>query len=317
MEKDKEKKKIDKFLSLDYKRFKKKNKDLSKKEIKIAWSDEVTDMLLDVIELVSKRSKDDDDVKKKKQSIFKKIIEFNMFELVLDKIDDIDKAMKLILPMFVFDFKLFIANAVNGDKEINSELTELFNMNIKYSQKLLSKFLKKRIKSLVNEGIGEDVAIDIATCVPNNASLEPRNNAFYTTAQLFNVLYNHSIETSDGVDIPKIFDIVGDKHKDILCLYALSERQSKTVKFTDSQLDTWANITKTVFDIMEKELSADEVETVLSKFASRRDADRRKGRDGIRRFAISELSDTEYPKIKKCLKRVIDENASIADMFNK
>ena len=36
MEKDKEKKKIDKFLSLDYKRFKKKNKDLSKKEIKIA-----------------------------------------------------------------------------------------------------------------------------------------------------------------------------------------------------------------------------------------------------------------------------------------
>ena len=229
MEKDKEKKKIDKFLSLDYKRFKKKNKDLSKKEIKIAWSDEVTDMLLDVIELVSKRSKDDDDVKKKKQSIFKKIIEFNMFELVLDKIDDIDKAMKLILPMFVFDFKLFIANAVNGDKEINSELTELFNMNIKYSQKLLSKFLKKRIKSLVNEGIGEDVAIDIATCVPNNASLEPRNNAFYTTAQLFNVLYNHSIETSDGVDIPKIFDIVGDKHKDILCLYALCERQSKTV----------------------------------------------------------------------------------------
>ena len=74
MEKDKEKKKIDKFLSLDYKRFKKKNKDLSKKEIKIAWSDEVTDRLLDVIELVSKRSKDDDDVKKKKQSIFKKII---------------------------------------------------------------------------------------------------------------------------------------------------------------------------------------------------------------------------------------------------
>ena len=86
---------------------------------------------------------------------------------------------------------------------------------------------------------------------------------------------------------------------------ALLERKERFSDLNESQKAFYLQVSTWCFDTLEKELSKNEIVSILETYISTRKRDELNGRDGNRRYALSTLSEDDYPKLKKIINDMI------------
>jgi hypothetical protein len=120
-------------------------------------------------------------------------------------------------------------------------------------------------------------------------------------------------ESAKSVAVPfaEIMDIaIPEEYHLAFITFALLERKEKFLKLTDSQKELYLAISNWCFSSMEK-LNKEELESVIKTYVAGRKKDDANGRDGNRRYALSSLSEQEYPKINKMITKMIANDDSI------
>ena len=62
---------------------------------------------------------------------------------------------------------------------------------------------------------------------------------------------------------------------------------------------------------MEKDLKKEEIESIVKIYINGRRKDEAQGKDGNRRYALSSLSETDYPRINKVITAMIANDDNI------
>lgn len=292
------------FSELNLKKFKKKNKDYydGKKELKRSYFAELIDLLPKTIEWTLKNGHiDNDDVKTTKANIYAKFVSDNgdeFVEAIMKELKNDNEIENIkLLPIIIKDMLVAVesenaARVQDGRKDI---------LDVSYLVELCKKILKKKIKKAGEVGVSDALAYDILTTIPCGKAFEYSVN--YRINSLFAVLYEHAkVET---VPFEKVMDeMIDDKFYKQIILFELLERKEKFGKLNDKQKELYLAITAWAFKKLNK-MSKDDIEDILKAYVSRRKQDAAQGKDSNRRYAISTLSEDEYPNIAKIVSRII------------
>jgi hypothetical protein len=168
--------------------------------------------------------------------------------------------------------------------------------------------LKKKLKKFEKEGVDEALALDALSIIPKKSVLDVSST--YRIHMLMEVLYEHA--KNKTVPFATMLDIlVGEKYYPTVTVFALLERKEKFGTLTDSQKVLYLEITNWVFNTMEKEFSKEQLAAIINKYISARRRDESQNKDGNRRYALSTLSETDYPRISGFIKEMIAKDNSI------
>ena len=123
-------------------------------------------------------------------------------------------------------------------------------------------------------------------------------------------MYTHA--KTKEVPFQKIIDIIlGEKYYPGIISFLLLERKEKFGNLDENQKKFYIQLTQWCFDTLEKELSKREIRDTLTAYVNQRRRDELNGRDGNRRYVLSTLSETDYPKIKKIINEMIVQDESV------
>jgi hypothetical protein len=79
------------------------------------------------------------------------------------------------------------------------------------------------------------------------------------------------------------------------------------MNFTDNQKKVFNDITNYCFKTME-DMSKDDIIMILKAYVEARRRDERAGKDTNRRYYISSLPESDYPRIIKAVEKMINSN---------
>ena len=96
----------------------------------------------------------------------------------------------------------------------------------------------------------------------------------------------------------------GDK-LEVVITFALLERRDKLSTFNDSQKKLFNDITDYTLKSLE-EMKKDDVFSVLKAYAETRRRDEAQKKDSQRRYYISSLPESDYPKIIKTVSKLVE-----------
>lgn len=298
-----------KFSSSTLKKFKKSADDYfeSKKELRTAYCDYLVELLPDTIEFVIKYGHiNQEEIQEVKNGVYSKLIapEFIKYLYKMVKDDDEIENIKL-LPIIVKDILEVTAkeNAARLAADPKAETYDLSDLAE------LSKFLlKKKIKKFTKAGISETLAFDVLSIIPCKQAM--KFSPSFRVRNFFECLYNHA--KVESVQFEKILNIVMDEsYYPLVILQALLERKEKFVKLSDGQKTLWLDISTWCFDTMEKTLDKDQVSEIVLSYAKFRKNDDANNKDANRRYSLSSLSETEYPRIAKTIKKISVDNEAL------
>ena len=105
-------------------------------------------------------------------------------------------------------------------------------------------------------------------------------------------------------------NIVDETYFPTFIAFSLLERKDKFSRLDDNQKKLYLTISNWCFDTMEK-LRKEEIEAIVNTFITSRKRDEGNGKDSARRYALSSLSEADYPKICKVITKMIADNDSI------
>ena len=105
--------------------------------------------------------------------------------------------------------------------------------------------------------------------------------------------------------------IFGRDYYPAIIAFALLERKERFADLNESQKACYLQVSTWCFDTLEKELSKNEIVSILETYISTRKRDELNGRDGNRRYALSTLSEDDYPKLKKIINDMIITDESV------
>lgn len=290
------------FATLDFKKFKKKEGKYydGKKELKRAYYNRLIDDLPDAISfVVFDGYVDNKGVKEFKNAILTKIASDEKFisyltELVKDG-EDIDNIK--LLPIIVKEI-LEAANIQNAKLREENPDAPVYDMSDLVE---LSKITaKKKIKKLIKAGANENMAFDIVSVLPAEAALA--KSSAYRIRTLLTVLYDYAktVNFSFGSIIKAL---VGEDYYPLVISVALLERKRKFAELeTDSQRAFYNDVTEWCFKTLE-ELDKGTIINVFDKYIKARYKDKY---DSERRYAMTLVSESDYPRIAKVVKKMIE-----------
>lgn len=303
------KKSVRKFAEASFKSFKKKNKDFydSKKELRNGYIITLIDYLPDVIEFIVKYSHiDNNDVREAKHGVLEKLSNPEFIKVLKKELkndNDIEniKFYPIIIGMMIKEAARINSIALeenpNAQTYDTSDLTDLSKM-----------ILKKKIKKFVKNDISEDIALDVLSVIPCreilNTSPSFRIRMFYETI--------YAIAMKKEVQFGKILDIlVNEEDYPLFITFALLERKEKFTKLTDLQKKVYMDISTWCFVQMEDKLKKDDVKNIIKYYVKTRQNDDVHNKDSNRRYHLSSLPESDYPKLKAIIDEMIARDDSI------
>ena len=162
--------------------------------------------------------------------------------------------------------------------------------------------MKKKLKKFEKEGVDAALAFDALSVIPKDDVLASSQN--YRIHMLMDTLYEHA--KSKTVPFATIMNIlVGEEYYPMFTVFALLERKEKFGTLTDAQKVLYLDISNWVFNTMEKDLTKDQLSEVVNTYIRSRRRDESQNKDGNRRYALSTLSETDYPRISAFIKKLI------------
>lgn len=291
------------FAKLTFKKYKKKYASDydTKKEAKAGYYLTLVDLLPKSIEFVVKYGYiKQDEVQETKNAIFDKICDEGFVKFLKKMIKDGEKIENIRLLPIVIKEIVAATNKYNTEELANDPNAKIYDVTdlIELSQLIM----KKKMKKFEKEGIDSALAFDVLSVIPKDDVLTSSQN--YRIHMLMDTLYEHA--KSKTVPFATIIDIlVGDEFYPMFTVFALLERKEKFGTLTDAQKVLYLDISNWVFNTMEKELSKEQLQEVVNTYIRSRRRDESQNKDGNRRYALSTLSETDYPRISAFIKKLI------------
>ena len=298
------------LAKLSFKKFKKESKGYydSKKELKAAYYAHVIDLLPESIKLLV-RYGHLDAVKETKEAIYAKITEKAFVKALAKELKNGLEMEELIyFPNVVYDILSIATKAVQASKEKGEDLSIDLDDLVELSQIIL----KKKIKKLKKAGVDENVAFDILSVIPTPKILD--KSQYYHIREFFSVLYQHA-KTKD-IDFEKVMKVVfkGDDYVPSIITFALLERNEKISGFNDTQKKLFNSITEYCFKTME-DMKKDDIVAILKAYTEARKRDESQNKDTNRRYYISSLPESDYPRILKVVSKIIELDEDMKKYF--
>lgn len=286
---------------LTIKRFKKENDFYdSKKDLRKAYYAFVIDLLPESIVFVIRYGHFESNAEAK-EAIYSKITDPKFIKTLTKYIKDGNEVENLDLLPNV------IANIINDAMRHQAEqkrLGEEVEFDLSDLTALSKLILKKRIKKLKSKAkIDEDLAFDLLSVIPAAKILD--RSPYHHIRLMFTTIYEHG-KTKD-IDFGKVIKfLIKDKYIPGLVTFALLERKDKVSSFTDKQRALYNEITEFCFNTME-DMDKETIRMILNQYIQARQRDENQGRDSNRRYYISSLPSSDYPKIMKAVNKLIRE----------
>ena len=297
------------FAKATLKRYKKQNGDYfdSKKELKASYSMYLIDLLPETIEFIVKYGYiDNEEVQGVKTEIYKKINDPDFIKVIKKELKNDNKIGNIkLLPIIIKEI-LMEAKRVNDQALAENPNAKVYDMTdlVELSQMIL----KKKIKKMCKVGINSSLAFDTLSIIPCDKALE--SSQFYRIHTLYECLYEHA--KSVAVPFEQIIDILIDEELyPVFITFALLERKEKFLKLTEAQKTLYLDISNWCFKTMEKDLSKEEIESIIKTYVTGRKRDDARGKDGNRRYALSSLSADDYSRITKVINKMTVDDESI------
>lgn len=299
------------FAKVTFKKYKKKYADEydSKKEVKAGYHMFLVDLLPRTIEFVVKYGYiKQEEVQATKDAIFAKLSDEDFIKFLKKIIKDGEKIDNIkILPIVIKEI-VMAADKYNTE-ELARDPNSTSIVDVTDLIELSQLIMKKKLKKFEKEGIDNALAFDVLSVIPKDDVLESSQN--YRIHILMDTLYEHA--KSKTVPFATIMNIlVGEEFYPMFTVFALLERKEKFGNLTDGQKVLYLDISNWVFNIMEKELTKDQLQEVVNTYIRSRRRDDAQNKDGNRRYALSTLSETDYPRISAFIKKLIVNDASLA-----
>ena len=297
------------FAKITFKKYKKKYADDydSKKEVKAGYHMFLTDYLPETIEFVVKYGYiKQDEVKETKDAIFSKLCDESYVKFLKKIINDGEripniKLLPIVIKEIVTETEKY--NAEELAKNPNASIVDISDL-VELSQIIL----KKKMKKFEKEGVDKALALDVLSVIPKDSVLESSQN--YRIHMLMDTIYEHA--KSKTVPFATIMNIiVGEEFYPMFTVFALLERKEKFGVLTDAQKVLYLDISNWVFNLMEKDLSKEQLQEVMNSYIRARKRDESQNKDGNRRYALSTLSETDYPRISAFIKKMIADDDTL------
>lgn len=300
-----------KMAKTSLKKFKKKNDDYydGKKEMKKAYYEELVDLLPDTIALLV-RYGHVKEVQEIKDQLYEKLVDPQFVKVLKHLIEDkVDVKNIKMLPIVIRDIVHMAKQQEAKDKEtdVNAE-----GYDVEDLIELSKLILKKKIKKMKNEGIDEDVAFQCLSVIPCDKVLEDKQ-INYRLRVLMNVLYE--LAKTKEIEFGKVIGmLIPEKYASVVILFCLLERKDKFASFNENQQKFFIQINGWIFDVME-DMERNQVESILNTYVDTRKRDESNGRDGNRRYFLKSLPESDYPRVRKVIDRMLESDSSVEKYF--
>ena len=303
---------VKKLAKLSFKKFKKTDGDYydSKKDLRKAYYAQIVDLLPAAIALIIKYGHIEA-VKEVKDLMYEKITDPKFVKYLRKEIkagSEFDNM--ILLPTIIYDIVGEAHKAAEAAKADDPDTETTFDVDdlVQVSRDIL----KKKIKKLTKAGVDEAVAFDVLSVIPTTKILAKSQQ--YHIRRFFTVLYEHA--KTKEIKFEKIMKEVfkdGDYVNSVIT-FALLERKEKIANFTDTQKKLFNDITEYCFSTME-EMKKDEIYDILKSYTDVRKRDESQGKDTNRRYYISSLPESDYPRILKAVDRLCDTDEKLKKYF--
>lgn len=300
-----------KLAKLSLKKFKKDSGDYydGKKELKKAYFSQILDYLPSSIQLIV-RYGHLNEVKETKEAIYAKITDPEFVKWLKKELkNDLEFDNMELLPNIIYDIiksaKKAVEDAAADGENIEFDLSDLIDLS--------EIILKKKIKKMSKSGIDEKVAFDVLSIIPDPCILKKAQ--YFHIRALFTVLYEHA----KRVEIPfgKLIKILlkdDEGYLGSIITFALLERKEKITNFSEGQKKLFNDITEFCFKELE-DMKKDDIGRVLKAYVDARKRDESQNKDTNRRYYISSLPESDYPKISKVVERMVSDDENVKKFF--
>ena len=305
------------FAKQNWKKFKKKNKDFyeSKKEMKADYYESLLYDLPRVIDFILRKGHiQDQRVQEVKNACYTQLAgengpDFTEYISKVIKEDGIGSIKNIeLLPIILYDIirDIMVQNAAAREENPDAaqyDFDDLWDLS--------HLILKKRLKKFNKKGIPDNIAFDVLSIIPCKEAM--KYSPFFRVKVLFDCLYTQA--KSELIDFPKIIELlISEDEYDFVITYALQERKDKYAKFTEQQKILFNNITEWVLNTLEDE-NKDVIRAILKKYVEARKRDKSQGKDSNRRYYLSTLPESVYPKITKSANKIKAEDAAAKEFI--
>nr|DAX37470.1 MAG TPA: hypothetical protein [Caudoviricetes sp.] len=302
-------KSVRKFATIDFKSFKKKNKDYfdGKKEMRKGYILNLIDNLPQVIKFIVKYGHiDNNDVRSVRDGALAKLSNEEFIKAVRKELKLDNKIDNIKLLPIINDIILKEAVKTNAERLAENANAEVYDVEPLLD--LSKAILKKKLKKFEKAGIPEAIAFDVLSVIPCNEALD--SSQFYRVRTFFDRLYESS--KTQAIPFANIMDLItGEDKFPMFITFALLERKEKFTKLTDNQKTLYLDISTWCFDQMENKLSSDVVRNIIKMYIKSRKHDDSAGKDSNRRYSLISLPETDYKKIRKIVDEMVAKDDSI------
>ena len=302
-------KSVRKFATIDFKSFKKKNKDYfdGKKEMRKGYILNLIDNLPQVIKFIVKYGHiDNNDVRSVRDGALAKLSNEEFIKAVRKELKLDNKIDNIKLLPIINDIILKEAVKTNAERLAENANAEVYDVEPLLD--LSKAILKKKLKKFEKAGIPEAIAFDVLSVIPCNEALD--SSQFYRVRTFFDRLYESS--KTQAIPFATIMDLItGEDKFPMFITFALLERKEKFTKLTDNQKTLYLDISTWCFDQMENKLSSDVVRNIIKMYIKSRRHDDSAGKDSNRRYSLISLPETDYKKIRKIVDEMVAKDDSI------
>lgn len=301
-----------KMAKITFKKYKKENEDYyeSKKDLKKSYYAYLTDLLPVSVSTVINYGHIPSMVETK-EAIFEKLTDEGFIKFIKKEIKnegEIDNCD--LLPNVIYKIITEANRAAENEKAENPDAKVEYDLNDLVEVSHL--ILKKKIKKLTKSGIDENLAFDVLSTIPTPRILA--KSQYHHIRQFLTVLYEHA--KSKDIDFSKIMKVVfkDDDYVSSVITFALLERKEKISNFNDGQKKLFNDITEYSFKTME-DMKKEDIQAIIKAYVGARKKDESQGKDTNRRYYISSLPESDYPKITKVVKKFINNNEEMKKYF--
>jgi hypothetical protein len=292
------------FSNLNFKKFKKKNSELGKKEAKKEYYNLLEMYLPDTIKfLITIGHIRKPEIQEIKEGCINKFLDDEFIKHLRKTIKEEEIENIKLLPIVLYETILIIDRENNKRAaENNTDLLDKSEIS-----ELLKKLLKDRVKEFEKAGIDAEVAYSVLVFVPTKKSIQISRQ--YRIKSVINALY--SLAKTKKIDFGTVIShLVKDEEIPSIITYCLLEKKEVFGNLDDAQKEFYLGITAWIFDTLEK-MKIDEIENIIGWYIKSRSEDDARNIDSNRRFYLGNLSELDYPRIVKVLKRLEENNPSI------
>lgn len=198
----------------------------------------------------------------------------------------------IILHEIISDILKFNEEHKDKPEEMVEKPDELFA--------LYEVILKKRIKKAKKKGIPEDLVFDLLGVMPVKEAAE--YSGFFRVRGIFEILYKYA--ETNAVPFANVIEFLFDENDYRYVIgYALQERRDKTKSFTEMQKKLFNDINEWIFPHLE-DLEKSDIKSILENYIGVRKRDASQGKDSVRRYYITSLPTSIYPRIGKVVEQI-------------